>query len=128
MAPYLGIELEGAFAGTTGVDGELGRSIHDAAGGLQPRPEGLHLWVGVRVDGVGVRVVVAHSAPMEREVGVRLQRGGKAAHGGVGLQRWGAAPMGAGGAHRVCAWGQGTAGATRRWLQDRGREGCSGAQ
>lgn len=43
---YLCIELEGPLAGTTGVDGELGWAVHDAASGLQARPKGLHLWRG----------------------------------------------------------------------------------
>ena len=57
-APYLGVELEWTLAGTAGVDGELGRAIDDAAGGLQPRPEGLHLRVGMVRPGQAQRVAM----------------------------------------------------------------------
>lgn len=43
---HLGIELQISLAGSTGIDGELGRPVHDAASGLQARSKGFHLCYG----------------------------------------------------------------------------------
>lgn len=52
---HLGIELQISLASSAGINGELGRPVHDAASGLQARSKGFHLcsgqdrgWVGDR--------------------------------------------------------------------------------
>lgn len=43
---HLGIELQISLASSTGINGELGRPVYDAASGLQTRSEGFHLCSG----------------------------------------------------------------------------------